>query len=175
MCKPVTIKEKNLKNEIETRQGSLPSYWQAPSIKEKNLKNEIETWQSSMIRSPSCSDQREESQEWDWNCYQEVLNDGNVVFTIKEKNLKNEIETLCFGVGTNAFLGDQREESQEWDWNHATNLSVISINSNDQREESQEWDWNAHLIQHISLSCQSIKEKNLKNEIETGLTGTTTR
>ena len=59
---PSPIKEKNLKNEIETTIGTT-RWYDDKSIKEKNLKNEIETISGFNLVITTAPDQREESQE----------------------------------------------------------------------------------------------------------------
>ena len=72
------------------------------SIKEKNLKNEIETHISSNRSSCTLYDQREESQEWDWNRPIKAAPTPSQP-AIKEKNLKNEIETHNWKYGCAGF------------------------------------------------------------------------
>ena len=63
------------------------------TIKQKNLKNEIETQNWLSMKKIFWFDQTEESQEWDWNTLRNDL-DLSVTKAIKQKNPKNEIETI---------------------------------------------------------------------------------
>ena len=147
LCRPcpvfAPIKQKNLKNEIETLRESNTARMHRATIKQKNLKNEIET--------DNAVDYR-----FHW------------IYPIKQKNLKNEIETALAirgsadgRVRSNRRISRMRLKREKTRW--GGNPPTLP----DQTEESQEWDWNIEGSKRWISRIPPIKQKNLKNEIET--------